>query len=74
MAVLYFPPKGGNKMNVYGYIRVSSRDQNEDRQRIALHERGVEDRLIYTDKIPGAVWKSVLFQTVKNTKIFLQFR
>lgn len=74
MAVLYFPPKGGNKMNVYGYIRVSSRDQNEDRQRIALHERGVEDRLIYTDKISGAVWKSVLFQTVKNTKIFLQFR
>lgn len=74
MAVLYFLPKGGNKMNVYGYIRVSSRDQNEDRQRIALHERGVEDRLIYTDKISGAVWKSVLFQTVKNTKIFLQFR
>lgn len=74
MAVLYFPPKGGNKMNVYGYIRVSSRDQNEDRQRIALHERGAEERLIYTDKISGAVWKSVLFQTVKNTKIFLQFR
>lgn len=61
-------------MNVYGYIRVSSRDQNEDRQRIALHERGAEERLIYTDKISGAVWKSVLFQTVKNTKIFLQFR
>lgn len=40
-------------MNVYGYIRVSSRDQNEDRQRIALHERGVEDRLIYTDKVSG---------------------
>lgn len=74
MAVLYFPPKGGNKMNVYGYIRVSSRDQNEDRQRIALHEQGVEDGFIYTDKVSGAVWKSVLFQTVKNTKIFLQFR
>ena len=24
--------------NAYGYIRVSSRDQNEDRQRIALQE------------------------------------
>ena len=40
-------------MNVYGYIRVSSRDQNEDRQRIALHERGVEDGFIYTDKVSG---------------------
>lgn len=40
-------------MNVYGYIRVSSRDQNEDRQRIALHECGVEDGFIYTDKVSG---------------------
>ena len=40
-------------MNIYGYIRVSSRDQNEDRQRIALHERGVEDGFIYTDKVSG---------------------
>ena len=24
--------------NVYGYIRVSSKDQNEDRQRIAMRE------------------------------------
>ena len=40
-------------MNVYGYIRVSSRDQNEDRQRIALRERGVEDGFIYTDKVSG---------------------
>ena len=40
-------------MNVYGYIRVSSRDQNEDRQRIALHERGVEDGFIYIDKVSG---------------------
>lgn len=26
---------------IYGYARVSSKDQNEDRQRIALHEMGV---------------------------------
>lgn len=37
----------------YGYIRVSSRDQNEDRQRIAMHEAGVEDCRIYTDKQSG---------------------
>lgn len=39
--------------NVYGYIRVSSRDQNEDRQMIALKEVGVTDRNIYLDKQSG---------------------
>ena len=39
--------------NVYGYIRVSTREQNEDRQRIALHEQGVEDRNIFIDKQSG---------------------
>ena len=37
----------------YGYIRVSSRDQNEDRQRIAMHEAGVDDRHIFMDKQSG---------------------
>lgn len=32
---------------IYGYIRVSSKDQNEDRQLIALHGRGVKDDYIY---------------------------
>ena len=40
-------------MYTYGYIRVSSRDQNEDRQRIAMREAGVEDTLIYMDKQSG---------------------
>ena len=39
--------------NIYGYIRVSSTDQNEDRQLIALHEAGVEERNIYMDKLSG---------------------
>ena len=39
--------------SVYGYIRVSSRDQNEDRQMIALKEVGVADRNIYLDKQSG---------------------
>lgn len=34
-------------MSVYGYIRVSSKDQKEDRQQIALKEVGVELRNIY---------------------------
>ena len=37
-------------MSVYGYIRVSSKDQKEDRQQIALKEVGVEKQNIYTDK------------------------
>ena len=38
---------------VYGYIRVSSKDQNEDRQRIAMLENGVDQRRIYMDKQSG---------------------
>ena len=33
--------------NRYGYIRVSSKDQNEDRQLIALREAGVPEKNIY---------------------------
>lgn len=40
-------------MGVYGYIRVSSVDQNEDRQLVALHGKGVADRHIYLDKQSG---------------------
>ena len=40
-------------MSVYGYIRVSSKDQKEDRQQIALKEVGVERLNIYVDKQSG---------------------
>ena len=40
-------------MNIYGYIRVSSRDQNEERQLIALKEVGVAEKNIYLDKQSG---------------------
>lgn len=39
--------------NTYGYIRVSSRDQNEDRQLIALKDVGVKMQNIYIDKQSG---------------------
>ena len=38
---------------IYGYIRVSSMDQNEDRQRIAMREKAVCDRNIYMDRQSG---------------------
>ncbi len=37
----------------YGYIRVSTREQNEDRQRFAMHEAGIDDAQIYLDKQSG---------------------
>ena len=37
----------------YGYARVSTKDQNEDRQLIALQQAGVERELIYVDKKSG---------------------
>lgn len=40
-------------MAVYGYVRVSSKDQNEDRQMIALREVGVPEKNIFVDKQSG---------------------
>lgn len=39
--------------NTYGYVRVSSMDQNEDRQLIALREKAVPDKNIFMDKQSG---------------------
>lgn len=40
-------------INIYGYMRVSSKEQNEDRQKIALTEMGVPENNIYMDKQSG---------------------
>lgn len=37
----------------YAYIRVSSRDQNEERQRAAMVEYGVPEENIYLDRQSG---------------------
>ena len=39
--------------NIYGYARVSTREQNEDRQIIALKEMGVPEENIFVDKMSG---------------------
>lgn len=41
------------KETIFGYARVSTKEQNEDRQVITLHNEGVEDRYIYIDKQSG---------------------
>ncbi len=40
-------------MNIYGYVRVSSTDQNEDRQIIAMRENNVPEKNIFIDKQSG---------------------
>jgi len=40
-------------MNIYGYVRVSSTDQNEDRQLIAMQESNIPDENIFIDKQSG---------------------
>ena len=37
----------------YGYIRVSSIDQNESRQRLAMQERAIADEHLFIDKLSG---------------------
>lgn len=39
--------------NLYGYIRVSTREQNEDRQVLALREMDVPEKNMYMDKQSG---------------------
>ena len=48
-----------NELNetVYGYARVSTSEQHEDRQIIALKEMGVPDENIYLDKLSGKNFK-----------------
>ena len=41
------------KCTIYGYARVSTREQNEDRQRIALLAAGVEEKNLCVDKQSG---------------------
>lgn len=39
--------------NVFGYVRVSSTDQNEDRQMLALRDKEIPKGNIYMDKQSG---------------------
>jgi len=45
--------RGVGNINTYGYIRVSTREQNADRQLIALRETSVPEENIFLDKQSG---------------------
>ena len=46
----------------YGYVRVSSRDQNEERQMIAMQDFGVEKKQIYLDRQSGKDFERPQYQ------------
>ena len=54
-------------MTVYGYARVSSREQNLDRQIEALKEYGIEERAIITDKQSGKDFNRKGFNSLIGT-------
>ena len=54
---------GGRKMDqVYGYVRVSTKEQNEARQIAAMREVGVAPGDIYMDKQSGADFERVQYR------------
>lgn len=61
----------------YGYARVSSSDQNEARQIIALKEAGIEEKSIYVDKQSGKnfdrpAWKRMKRKIKKGDVLFIK--
>ena len=56
-----------NGRRVFGYARVSSRDQNEDRQVIALKKIGVPERNIYIDKQSGKDFNRSQYKKLMRT-------
>ena len=51
---------------MYGYARVSTKDQNLDRQLIALRDFGIDDRDIIREKASGKSLEREAYQTLRN--------
>lgn len=49
-------------VTIYGYVRVSSKEQNEDRQLIALQEMAVPEQNIFLDKQSGKDFERPQYQ------------
>ena len=54
-------------MKSYGYVRVSSRDQNEDRQIIAMKSVNVPERNLYVDKVSGKDFERPMYLKMVET-------
>lgn len=49
-----------------GYIRISSKDQNEERQLVKMQELGIEERFIFVDKASGEDFNRREYQSMKK--------
>lgn len=52
---------------IYGYVRVSSRDQNEERQMVAMKQEGVPDQDIFLDRQSGRNFDRMGYKRLKKT-------
>lgn len=53
-------------MEVFGYVRVSSSDQNEDRQLIAMSELGVSQERVFIDKMSGKTFERPAYDSRRD--------
>ena len=65
------------QVKIYGYARVSTREQNDERQIIALKSMGVPEQNIYVDKQSGKnferpKYKELLKKLDKNSVLFIK--
>lgn len=51
---------------IYGYCRISDKDQNEARQLKAMQEAGVDERFVFVDKQSGKDFNRPQYQILKN--------
>ena len=51
-------------INVYGYVRVSTKEQNEGRQLVAMQELNIPDKNIYMDKLSGKNFERPMYQSM----------
>lgn len=49
-------------MSDYGYVRVSSSDQNEERQMVEMRKLGIQEERIYKDKQSGKDFNRPMYQ------------
>ena len=54
------------KNKIFGYARVSSKEQNVERQLVAFKEYGIEERDIYIDKQSGKDFDREQYNTLKH--------
>ncbi len=62
---------------LYGYMRVSTKEQNEERQKVALINAGVPENMIYMDKLSGKDFERPQYQKLikkldKNSVLFVK--